>query len=153
MGDPFLVALGYFDLALFDEAWIALDDLPPEQKVSGQALALRVQILAKLGKWESLSYIARNCASLHPAVAEIRVLGAEAIRRTESLGAAYQFLMEGQGSCAQCAMWLYKAGSFEVLLGHQSEAREKLRQAFQLDPELRAKALDDPDLAKFWDDP
>lgn len=56
-------AEGYFDLGMHDDAWNALEELPPADRTEPLVLALRLRILTALEHWELAEHIANVLAS------------------------------------------------------------------------------------------
>jgi len=60
-------------------------------------------------------------------------------------------LLEAVERLPRAAAVHYDLAGLECQLGEVKVARGRLRHAFKLDPGLRLRALDDPDLAMIWD--
>jgi predicted Zn-dependent protease len=54
-------AVGWYDLALYSEAFNELDNLPPEHRASIDVMELRCRIYRKLEKWPELEIVAWGC--------------------------------------------------------------------------------------------
>ncbi len=74
-------AVGWLALGNPVEAWAVLEELPPEDRARGDVLALRVEILLALHRWEDAAVIAAGLLRLHPLDADARIYLARALCR------------------------------------------------------------------------
>jgi len=54
-------ARGYFELGLYEDAWMELDKLAPKETAHPQALLLRLEILLALHRWEDAIAMGVGC--------------------------------------------------------------------------------------------
>ena len=54
----FAEALGYVELGLFEEAWEALDELPPDEKTSPGVMRLRLPCALHFQRWDMVETLA-----------------------------------------------------------------------------------------------
>lgn len=59
-------AIGYLQLGMVEEANDELEELPPEMRAADEVLALRIEILQRLAKWESARMLAESLAKRSP---------------------------------------------------------------------------------------
>jgi hypothetical protein len=106
-------AEGYLLLGLCEEAWLAVDDLPPEERTTPPALRIRMCAAIGLGKWDAVQPIA------------------EILRHLED---PYRF----EAACAFQAL----AAEF-YCLGAHAAARRMVTAAIDTNPGHRILILDD----------
>ncbi|MEM7600638.1 MAG: hypothetical protein AAF357_04390 [Verrucomicrobiota bacterium] len=144
-------ALGYFELGMFDDAWSAIEELPLRRLNDVDVLALRFEVLAATQQWDYLASIARNSARAYPEEARLAELGAEAIAHTEGQTAKRAFIEEIQQARILRAERLYQMACEELKAGNLQKVGALIRSASELNPALKRKALDDPDLEEWWE--
>jgi tetratricopeptide (TPR) repeat protein len=119
-------ARGYLELGLVEEAVSELAQLPSDQLNGDEVLALRTIIFQEQANWITFAY---------------------ATRRAVSLGEAEAILREAELRHPQEATIQFNLGCYACLRGDLPEARRRVDLAIALDPQFRAAAGTDPDLA------
>src|SRR6476660_8836405 len=76
---------------------------------------------------------------------------AYALRRTESIERAEAILLLAQKIHPKAAMIAFKLACYASVTGRMENAKERLRNAIELDKDVRILALDDEDLRPLWD--
>jgi Flp pilus assembly protein TadD len=76
---------------------------------------------------------------------------AYALRRTESVEKAEAILLRAQAIHPQVAMIAFNLACYASVTGRIEDAKERLRNAIELDKDVRILALDDEDLRPLWD--
>lgn len=137
---------GYLALGMYEDAWEELENLPPELRADDFVLGLRIEILHRLGKWESARVIAESLAQRSPDNPDWWISWAFALRREQSIEAAQAVLRSAEEIHPDNALIAYNRACYAAVLGWEGEAREMLAKAFAADATLKALALDDPDL-------
>lgn len=107
---------GYADLGLWQEAWDALEALPPEERATPAALRARLRCCPGLGSWDVGEYVAKLLSD-----------GGKADRAS---AAAFYMLLA-----------VYHAKS-----GNREPAEEAIGKAVSAWPEIRADLIDEPAL-------
>ena len=122
-------AEGFVQLGLYQDGWDELERLDPEARSAPPVLRLRLQIYAGMKRWEDVNVLGRSLLAKLPPDAEPHPPGELRAFRAEVL---------------------YRLGCAECQLSNIVEAKTSLERAFTLNPELRLRALDDPDLEAVW---
>jgi tetratricopeptide (TPR) repeat protein len=146
-----LAAEGYLDLGLPLDANEELEKIAPEKRDESDVLILRLEIYETLEKWELVQTVAKTLINRHPDSIDWFVSLANATRRTESIEAARSILLTAVTGQPRVAIFHYHLACYECQIGEIEVAKSRLMQAFNLDPQLRMKALDDADLETVWD--
>lgn len=144
-------ARGYFDLGMFEDAWLAVEAMPLGRLNDADVLLLRFEILAALERWDFIEAMSKAVARMHPYEERLVELAAEAVERTKGNQARIDFMDDLKQDVADSALELYERGCREAQRGDLKRAGEFLRAAFARDMELRKRALDEPDLKTWWD--
>lgn len=122
-------AEGFVQLGLYQDGWDELERLAPEARSTPPVLRLRLHIFAGMKRWDDVNVLGRSLlAKLPPDTAP------------HPPGALRAFHAEV----------LYRLGCAECQLRNMVEAKAALERAFTLSPDLRLRALDDPDLEAIW---
>jgi tetratricopeptide (TPR) repeat protein len=79
------------------------------------------------------------------------VLYASAMRRTESVSAARNILINALPKFPREAIIYYNLACYECQSNRLDSAKQYLKQAFRIDPSWRWQALEDEDLKPLWD--
>ena len=145
-----LVATGYAELGMWSEAWDELEAIDDAARVSFDVLALRLEVLVQLKRWEPAAILADSLIAKGVTAAEIFLNGAYAVRRCRSLTEAKEFLLKGPHLAGKDPHFHFNLACYECQLGNIPAAKEQLEHAFKLDASLREDALDDPDLEPLW---
>lgn len=141
---------GYITLGLIEKAWEILDELPPEAKTTEDVISLQVEILLKSNEPLKASFLAETLAYMHPDDPEVLVLPAKYKFQAGDTHAALAWLQIVGAKCQSHAEYHYLVAQCQVTMGNTPEAIESLGFAFQLNRDLRLKALDDPAFEGLW---
>jgi predicted Zn-dependent protease len=142
--------VGYLSLGLFDDAWNELESLPPELRANESVMELRIEILLKLERWEFARTLAESQAKRFPENPAWWIHWAFALRREKSIEEARGVLWEAVQRHPACGLIQYNLACYASVLGDQEEAKTRLVRAFALDDDLKAIAVDDPDLEAIF---
>ncbi|MEM7469435.1 MAG: hypothetical protein AAF387_21495 [Pseudomonadota bacterium] len=149
---PFTQAEGFLALDMADDAWQALEELPPEQKTNEPILQMRVEIAIKLKRWQLGATVARGALRLYPECAAFYVDGAECVRHSESLEAARELLALALVNCDQLpAIWHFRMACYSSRLGDLDVVSKHFRKAKAIDADLVSHAADCEDLRPWFD--
>ena len=143
-------ALGYLELGLPLEASHELEQIEPQRRAELPVLGLRVAIFHALERWEAMAEVCRHLVTVQPGELSWVMWLALATRHHEGIPAARDILLAAMVRFPREAMISYHLAGYAVEVGDLEDARDCLRRAFELNPALRQKALDDPDLAPLW---
>ena len=141
---------GYITLGLIEKAWEILDQLPPEAKTTEDVISLQVEILLKSNEPLKASFLAESLAYMHPDDPEVLVLPAKYKVQAGDTHAALAWLQIVGAKCQSHAEYHYLVAQCLVTMGNTPEAIESLGFAFQLDRDLRLRALNDPAFERLW---
>lgn len=119
-GGPLNEALGYIELGLFQEAWEALDRLPPDEKTSPGVMRLRLPCAIHFQRWDMVETLA-----------EVLRYG----DRDDQVIAAATFKTLAVIACRD---------------GRPKLAKHYVRTAVQVFPGIRTEILDDPTLCALF---
>ena len=145
-----VAAEGYLELGLPLDANEELEKIDPEKRDESEVLIVRLEIYETLEKWELVKTVAKILINRHPDSIDWFVSLANATRRTESIEAARSILLTAVTGQPRVAIFHYYLACYDCQLGEIEVAKARLKHAFNLDPQLRMKALDDADLATVW---
>ncbi len=151
-GQRIRAAQGYVELGMYHDANEELEEIAPEQRHRSEVLAIRVGIYCGLEKWELMQTAAARLVAEDPTNPQWCVSLAHAARRAQSVEAAKLILLEAVERIPKDAVLQYNLACYECLLGDVEVAKARLQRAFNLDPGLRLKALEDEDLETVWSD-
>jgi tetratricopeptide (TPR) repeat protein len=73
-----------------------------------------------------------------------------ATRRAVSIEVAKEILLKAEQQFPKEAVILFNLACYECQLGRLDPAKEYLKRAFEIDPDLRRAALEDHDLEPLW---
>ncbi len=141
---------GYITLGLLTEASDELEAIEGLDRLSPEVMDLRCDLYLAARNWELLLAVSRELIRARPSDGKGWIQTARALRELDRVPEARTVLAEAVRSHAVCSRLHYQLASCHCLLGDLALARESLRRACQLDPELKMKALDDPDLRALW---
>ena len=146
----FQAALGYHQLGLFEDANDEIEGLPPERKVSVEVLQLRASIYMELQAWGLLCGVARFLVETVPGDPQHWVWLACGERFATGLAEARDILVAALQHHPDAATIHYALACCCGRMGETANAKVHLQTAFRLSPDVRLRALDDPDLESIW---
>ena len=146
-----LASSGYLELGMFDEAAQVLEEIKPEEKTRNEVLGARVNLYMAARKWDMAAAVASHLVKVDPETAGWWISLAYALRRTESVEKAELILLRAQAIHPEVAMIGFNLACYASVTGRFEEAKVRLRDAIELDKDLRGLALDDEDLRPLWD--
>ena len=131
---------------MFDDAAIVLEEIAPEDKTRNEVLGARVDIYIAANKWDMAAAVASHLIKVDPQTAGWWISLAYALRRTESVEKAEAILLRAQAIHPKVAMIAFNLACYASVTGRMEDAKERLRNAIELDKDVRKLALDDEDL-------
>lgn len=144
-------AIGFIELGMLEDAASEIERLPPEDRDRSSVLALRVEIYRTAGSWSLMEVVARELWKRHPDEPDHWTNLAWAVRRSDSLEAARDILLEAVERFPGDAMSHYNLGCYACQLGDIEQAKKRVGKAIELDAKFKLLALDDPDLEPLWE--
>jgi lipopolysaccharide biosynthesis regulator YciM len=147
-----LAASGLSELGLFQEAVEELEALPPEARETSGVLVTWLEVYQGWQKWAEASAVAMRLAETEPEESNWQVALAYATRRSRGLASAREILIQASEKFPNCATIQFNLACYDAQLGHLREARQRLRQAIQINREFAGLARTDPDLAPIRDE-
>ena len=142
---------GYLSLGLARDAQAELDQIDPSDRRHPWAVQAEMGILYALGEWKTLEDISRKYVTAHPGDIEGWINVAFALRRTAGVADAKAALLDvPPGLGVKSAILQYNLACYHAVLGEETEAKDRLRRALALEPELQAQAVQDEDLRTLW---
>ena len=143
-------AVGYLQLGLLEDANEEIEQLASAEKTSPGVLRLRAAIYMQMNSWDLLREVAGFLVENIPQDSQHWIWHAYATRRVTSINEAEEILLRAVESHPQEAMIHFNLACYAAQTGKLEEARGRLEEAIRLAPEVRAQALDDPDLEPLW---
>lgn len=139
-------AEGYLQLAMPDDAIEELKTLSAARRCDVHALELTLAAEMMRMKWNAASDAARLLCRTRGAKNSYFIHAAYCLHETGDTLAAKELLQSGPKGLLKDALFYYNMGCYSAVLGQRSEARNYLKQAFDLDESLRESAREDEDL-------
>jgi tetratricopeptide (TPR) repeat protein len=143
-------AQGFFQLEMWNDPWAELEELRPEFRHLSQVIILRILILNNLGKWEDAATIGKGAIRHYPDFGAVYLATAHALRNCKGAAQARAVIVAGEPFLQNEATFHFMLACYDCALGNLDDAKDGLTRAFELEPVLRLKALDEPDLAPLW---
>lgn len=144
-------AVGFVELGMFPDADSELDKIDPFLPAAPEILALRIEIYRGLGKWELMTELTRRLTEFEPDNPQWPVSLAYATRRTNSIEAAKEILLNAESKFPKEGVIKYNLACYECVAGELESAKNYLKQASEIDLDWRKAALEDEDLKPLWD--
>lgn len=143
-------ALGFLELGDPDSAWEELEALPAEDRAHPFVLHLRVKIYQEKGRWMEMAEIARHLTRIEPGQPSHWIDRAWAERRHQGIPVAEKTLLAALKQFPEEGTIFYNLACYAAVEGRTAEAKSLLRKAIELNPKLKALAMEDEDLVGIW---
>jgi tetratricopeptide (TPR) repeat protein len=144
-------ATGYIELNLLNDASDELEAIAFEDRLAPPVLAVRIELHLAAEQWETVVGVGRELAHRAPENERGWICWAYALRALQRVEAARDVLLEAEPLHGKASATLhYSLGCYYCLLGQLDTAIECLKRAFELHPEFKHAAVDDPDLAGMF---
>ena len=144
-------AHGFHELGMHNDAWAALDNLPPEDKAHPLVVLLRLDILLALERWDDAVALGTGACRQWPIIDGFFLKTTTALMELNEHQKAMHLLLAGPESLHQKAGYWYDLACCQCRLGEVEEAKKSIGQCFERDEILRMRSLYDPDLEAIWD--
>lgn len=135
---------GYTALGLLDEANNILEDLPSELKITKDVITLHMAILLKADEYLKASYLAETLSMSEPDNVNRLLMVARYRYKAGAFKEGLEWLMSVEKKCSEDAYFHYLCAKYHAALGDQDAAKDSLKIAFKINPDLRLGALGDP---------
>jgi predicted Zn-dependent protease len=145
-------ALGWLELGMPLDANSELEKIDPYVRHVPEVLVVRVEIYRRLERWELMATVAKKLSEYEASVPKWTILFAHALRKSGSIERAWEVLLDACTRFPMNAAVRYDLACCECQLGNIEAAKQRLKEAFELDSNLRMGVLSDPDLARVWDE-
>jgi Flp pilus assembly protein TadD len=136
---------------MFDSAALVLDEIAPEDKNRTEVLGMRVQLYMAAKKWDMAAAVASHLVKVEPENEAWWINFADSVRRSEGIEQAEAILLRARAIHPKVAMIAFNLACYASVRGRMEEAKERLRNAIDLDKDVRILALGDEDLRPLWD--
>jgi tetratricopeptide (TPR) repeat protein len=137
----FEAACGYVQLQMFHEANEGLEKIDPFNRAAPEILALRIEIYQGLEKWELMAEIAKRLTEFDQTNPQWPVSLAYATRRTNSIEAAKEILLNAERKLPSDAVIKYNLACYFCQEGNLQTAKDYLKRTFAIDASWRLQAL------------
>jgi len=144
-------ARGYTQLGMYEDATAELETIDPFCRALPEVLEVRLEIYRAMSRWDLMQVVAKSLAQYDPRDPAPVISLAYATRRAESLAAAKSILEQALERHPNEPIVHYNLACYECQSGKLDEAKRHLQRAFELQPQCRGMALEDPDLEPLWD--
>jgi tetratricopeptide (TPR) repeat protein len=141
---------GYLELGMEDDAIDVLERLPNELKQHPVVLSCRLELLMTKKRWEDGALLAQSLAGLWPMHFDFWFRAAFCLHELKRTVEARQTLLDAPELIREEPLFSYNMACYESQLGNVSRAKELLARTIEKAPQMKAEALDDPDLAAVW---
>jgi Flp pilus assembly protein TadD len=125
--------------------------IEPEDKTRTEVLRARIALYITAKKWDMATAVARHLVKVEPQNEVGWINLAYSVRRSQGIQQAEAILLRAQAIHPKVAVIAFNLACYASVTGHMEEAKERLRNAIELDNDVRKLALDDEDLRPLWD--
>lgn len=145
-----LAAEGWIDLGNFDEAATELHNCPAAVKSSIEWVQLWVRIYAATNHWHEVEMMCETLAKHAPDDPFTIFNQAESFHRQGRTREAFSVLKYAPTGFKRGAEYFYALARYLCTMEQMTLALSCLRKVFDLNPDLRMRVLNDPDLERAW---
>ena len=128
-----------------------MEEITPEDKNPKEVLGARVNLYMAAKKWDMAAAVASHLVKVEPENEAWWINLAYSVRRSEGIEQAEAILLRAQAIHPKVAMIAFNLACYASVTGRIEDAKERLRNAIDLDKDVRKLALDDEDLRPLWD--
>jgi Flp pilus assembly protein TadD len=141
-------ALGYIGLNLLAEARDELALITPSEHETPEVLGVHIELAMAKSSWTRVITLAGKVAAIAPAFERPWIAWAYALREKQRIAEARDVLLRAEREITEpSALVDYNLACYFCLLGDLPEARRRLKRACAREPDWKAEAATDPDLA------
>ena len=143
-------AAGYLALGMIQEANDEIEAIPTPAKISKDVMGARVEIYSAAREWEHMREVAAFLVREWPEDAQHWISLANATRRCRSITEAVAHLVNAMALHPDEPIIPFNLACYAAQAGRIEDAKLCLVRAIALSPDIRQRALDDPDLEPLW---
>ena len=143
-------AHGWLELGSVKEAFAELDKIAPKSRGDLDVFKTRWRCCCAGKSWTEALEVARAIMAMAPVDFDGRWMLSFALHEMKRTQEAYDNLASVRERFSDEFIVHYNLACYLVQLGRIDEARALLKRAFELNPQQRAAALEDPDLKPLW---
>jgi tetratricopeptide (TPR) repeat protein len=143
-------ASGYIELGMLEQAAEALAKIRQEDEGRDEVRRVRLDLYMAGKQWDLAASIATQLLKADPNDPATWVNLAYSTRRAQGLKEAEAILLRAREVHPDHALIAYNLACYASAAGRLEEAKERLQHAFNLDKNLRAMAVEDPDFRPLW---
>lgn len=144
-------AKGYFQLAMWEDAWNELERLVPRFRHLPRVWLLLVLIFNHMGRWEYAVVLGKEVLRQYPHFSAMYLAAAHALRHYEGAAAARAVLVAGEALLKEEGVYHFLLATYECQLGDLESAKAEVERACEMDGRFRSQALDEADLEALWE--
>ena len=123
----------------------------PRTRHRTEVLGARVALYITAKKWDMAAAVASHLVKVEPENEAWWINLAYSVRRSEGIEKAEAILLRAQAIHPKVAMIAFNLACYASVTGRMEDAKERLRNAIELDKDIRELALDDEDLKPLWE--
>jgi lipopolysaccharide biosynthesis regulator YciM len=147
-----LASSGYLELGMLDDAALVLEEIEPKDETRTEVPGARVVLYIAAKKWDMAAAVGSHLVKVEPENEVAWWINlAYSVRRSKSVEKAEAILLRAQAIHPKVAMIAFNLACYASVRGRMEEAKERLRNAIDLDKDVRILALGDEDLRPLWD--
>ena len=144
-------ARGYFELGLFEDAWMELDKLEPKVTQHPETLLLRLDILLALERWEDAIAMGTGCCQKWHDYDSFFMKTATALISFGDWHNSYGLLKNAPETLLKSPEYHYTVARCASRQGLIKDAKRAIAECIRLDKSYRKRFLNDADLERVWD--
>ncbi len=134
---------------MLDDAALALEEIEPEDKTRTEVLGARIALYITAKKWDMAATVASHLVKVEPENEAWWINLAAQTERGHRAGRSR--FTKGTSHTPQGCHDRFNLACYASVTGRMEDAKERLRNAIELDKGIRKLAIDDEDLKPLWD--
>src|SRR4051812_46600834 len=144
-------ASGFIQLGMLEQAANELESIAFTDRFFPEVLLVRIELQVEAKLWDAVIELGRTMTAQHPARERPWIALAFALREQQRITEARDVLLAADVlHGAESALLHYNLACYYSLLGDQTTAKKRLRQAYVMDKSWKDEALNDSDLSALW---
>ncbi len=141
-------ALGYIGLNLLIQARDELALIKAADRETPEVLGVHIELAMEKSAWTRVITLAVKVTAAAPSLERPWIAWAYALREKQRIGEARDVLLKAERAItAPSPLVDYNLACYFCLLGDLTESRRRLKRACAREPDWKAEAAEDPDLA------
>ncbi|MEJ0000919.1 MAG: hypothetical protein WDO13_18175 [Verrucomicrobiota bacterium] len=142
---------GYLELGMDADANDSLEALPDDVKPHPLVLTAQLELLMVMKRWEDGVILGQSLCRIFSNHHDLWFRTAYCLHAMKRTAEAKETLLSAPTAISGTALYCYNLACYEAQLGRIDRAKSLLEACFTKDANMRATALDDPDLEQVWD--